>query len=201
MDKKYTADKCNFQSYMSSSTTITHSTSKWCCLLSIKRISSVKSDGCDRSAEDAYSSAAPDPTSCVSRGLYKPDFHCILSHVPDLDTDFYCGFFHSPDWTCRFWPRNVPFRSPTVDTDFDYWYHIWNGARGGCDWSAGDAHSSAVPDPTFTFVGGLCCPTLEFVIAFWIAIAFYTLLTSLFCIPNEGSSVHTSCPWIELLHL
>jgi hypothetical protein len=28
---------------------------------------------------------------------------------------------------------------------------------------------------------GPCCPTLGFVIAFWITIAFYTLLTSLFC--------------------
>jgi hypothetical protein len=37
-------------------------------------------------------------------------------------------------------------------------------------------------DPTFAFVGGSCCPTLDFVIAFWITIAFYTLLTSLFCI-------------------
>jgi hypothetical protein len=57
----------------------------------------------------------------------------------------------------------------------------WNGVHGGCDWSAGDAHSAA-PDPTFAFVGGPCCPTLDFVIAFRIMIAFYTLLTSLFCI-------------------
>jgi hypothetical protein len=39
---------------------------------------------------------------------------------------------------------------------------------------------SAAPDPTFVFVGGPSCPTLDFVIAFWITIAFYTLLTSLF---------------------
>ena len=50
------------------------------------------------------------------------------------------------------------------------------------DRSAGDAHSSAAPDPAFAFVGGPCCPTLEFVIAFWIMITFYTLLPSLFCI-------------------
>jgi hypothetical protein len=49
--------------------------------------------------------------------------------------------------------------------------------------SAEDAYSSAAPDPTFTFVGGPCCPTLDVVIAFWIMIAFYTLLTSLFCSP------------------
>jgi hypothetical protein len=29
---------------------------------------------------------------------------------------------------------------------------------------------------------GSCCPTLDFVIAFWIITTFYTLLTSLFCI-------------------
>jgi hypothetical protein len=38
------------------------------------------------------------------------------------------------------------------------------------------------PDPTFAFVGGPCCPTLDFVIALWIMITVYTLLTSLFCI-------------------
>jgi hypothetical protein len=54
--------------------------------------------------------------------------------------------------------------------------------------SAEDAYSSAAPDPTLAFVGGPCCPTLDFVIAFWIMIAFYTLLTSLFCI--ERRSVH-----------
>jgi hypothetical protein len=51
-----------------------------------------------------------------------------------------------------------------------------------CDRSAEAAHSSAAPDPTFVFVGGPCCHTLDFVIAFWIMITFYTLLTSLFCI-------------------
>jgi hypothetical protein len=61
---------------------------------------------------------------------------------------------------------------------------IWNGAHGGCDRSVEDAYSSAVPDSTFAFVEGLCCPTLDFVIALWITIAFYTLLTSLFCIYN-----------------
>jgi hypothetical protein len=55
-------------------------------------------------------------------------------------------------------------------------------AHGGCDRSAEDAYSSTAPDPTFAFVGDPCCPTLDFVIAFWIMITFYTLLTSLFCI-------------------
>ena len=36
------------------------------------------------------------------------------------------------------------------------------------------------PDPTFAFVGGSCCPTLDLVIAFRIMIIIYTL-TSLFC--------------------
>jgi hypothetical protein len=51
-----------------------------------------------------------------------------------------------------------------------------------CERSAEDAYPSEAPDPTFAFVGGLCCPTLDFVIAFWIMITFYTLLTSLICI-------------------
>jgi hypothetical protein len=35
-----------------------------------------------------------------------------------------------------------------------------------CDQSAEDAYSSTAPDPTFAFVGGSCCPTLDFVIDF-----------------------------------
>jgi hypothetical protein len=55
-------------------------------------------------------------------------------------------------------------------------------AHGGCDRSAEDACSFAAPGPTFAFVGGPYCPTLDFVITFWIMITFYTLLTLLFCI-------------------
>jgi hypothetical protein len=80
-------------------------------------------------------------------------------------TNFYCGLSLLPS-------------HDTVSLAAD----IWNGARGGCDRSAEDAFSFATPDPTFAFVGGPCCPTLDFVIAFWIMIALYTLLTSLFCI-------------------
>jgi hypothetical protein len=50
----------------------------------------------------------------------------------------------------------------------DIW--IWSGAHSWCDQSAEDAYSSMVPDPTFAFVGGPWCPTLDFVIAFWIMI-------------------------------
>jgi hypothetical protein len=50
-------------------------------------------------------------------------------------------------------------------------YLISTKGQGGCDRSADDAYSSAAPDPTFSFVGGPCCPTLDFVIAFWITIA------------------------------
>jgi hypothetical protein len=57
---------------------------------------------------------------------------------------------------------------------------------------AEDAYSSAAPDPTFAFVGGPCCPTLDFVIAFWIMIAFYTLLTSLLCVVYVVSSINDS---------
>jgi hypothetical protein len=71
------------------------------------------------------------------------------------------------------------FRSPNLDT---LTIDIWNGTYSGCDRSAEDAHSSAAPDSTFASVGGTCCPILDFVIAFWIMITFYTLLTLLFCI-------------------
>jgi hypothetical protein len=44
--------------------------------------------------------------------------------------------------------------------------------------------SSMAPDSTFAFVGGPW-PFTRFVIPFWITIAFYKLLTSLFCILRE----------------
>jgi hypothetical protein len=49
-------------------------------------------------------------------------------------------------------------------------------AHGGCDQLAEDAYSSAAPDPTSTFAGRPCRPTLDFVIAFWIMITFYTCI-------------------------
>jgi hypothetical protein len=58
-------------------------------------------------------------------------------------------------------------------------YCLW------CYRSAEDAYTSATPDPSFAFVGGPCCLALDFVIAFWIMITFYTLLTSLFCLISE----------------
>jgi hypothetical protein len=88
------------------------------------------------------------------------DFSVYLAWL----TDFDCGLF------CL-----LKFDTLNLTSD------IWNGAHGGCDQSAEDAYSSAAPDPTFAFVGGPCCLTLDFVNAFWITIAFYTLLTSLFC--------------------
>jgi hypothetical protein len=75
-------------------------------------------------------------------------------------------------------------------------------AHGGCDRSAEDAYSSAAPDPTFAIVGGPCCRTLDFVIAFWITIAFYTLLTSLFCIDNNKTRSSLYCTiYQHLLHI
>jgi hypothetical protein len=50
-------------------------------------------------------------------------------------------------------------------------------AHGGCDRSAEDAYSSMALDPTFAFVEGPCCPTLNFVFSFWIMITFDMLLT------------------------
>ena len=61
------------------------------------------------------------------------------------------------------------FRSPNLDT-LILTTDIWSRAHGGCDRSAEDAYSSMAPDPTFAFVGGQWCPTLDFVIAFWIMI-------------------------------
>jgi hypothetical protein len=53
--------------------------------------------------------------------------------------------------------------------------------HGGCGLSAENAYFSAAPDLTFAFVRDPCCPTLDFVFAFWNMITFYTLFTSLFC--------------------
>jgi hypothetical protein len=54
-------------------------------------------------------------------------------------------------------------------------YLISTNAHGSCDRSAEDAYSSMAPDPTFAFVGGPCCLTLDFVFAFWFMITFHTL--------------------------
>jgi hypothetical protein len=70
-------------------------------------------------------------------------------------TDFDCGLFRLP---------NIDTLILTTD--------IWSGALGGCDQSAEDAYSSMAPDPTFAFVEGPCCPTLDFVIAFWLRLRF-----------------------------
>jgi hypothetical protein len=49
--------------------------------------------------------------SCLGfpRSPCKPAFHCGLFHVPDLCTEFDCGFFRLPNWTHRFWLRILPF--------------------------------------------------------------------------------------------
>jgi hypothetical protein len=95
-------------------------------------------------------------------------------------TDFDCGFFRLPN-----------FDTLNLSTD------IWNGAHRGRDRSAEDAYSSVTPDPTFAFVGGPCCPTLDFVFAFCITITFYTLLTSLFCILDTIVCIQIHMPKIE----
>jgi hypothetical protein len=62
--------------------------------------------------------------------------------------------------------------------------------------SAEDAYSFATPDSASAFVGGPCCPALEFEIALWIMITFYTLLTSLF----YTKSTQTFHQWKSLKH-
>jgi hypothetical protein len=54
-------------------------------------------DGCDRSAEDAYSSKAPDSTSGVTRGPCKPGFDCESFRLTELDADIDCRLFRLND--------------------------------------------------------------------------------------------------------
>jgi hypothetical protein len=53
---------------------------------------------------------------------------------------------------------------------------------------------------TFNLIGGLCCPTLDFVFAFWSIITFYTVLASLFCILSKYEHVtglvYAKCKYI-----
>jgi hypothetical protein len=60
--------------------------------------------GCDRSAKDAYSSMAPDPTSGITRCPYKSILYCMRIvpltwlgrtdvSIPDLDTLTLTTFF------------------------------------------------------------------------------------------------------------
>jgi hypothetical protein len=74
-----------------------------------------------------------------------------------------CFILSFPYW---FWRRVVPYTSFRLR------------AHGRCDRSSRDAYFSVTPDSTRAFVGGLCCPTLDFEFVFWIMIN--TLLTLLF---------------------
>jgi hypothetical protein len=72
------------------------------------------------------------------------DFSVYMARL----TEFDCGLF----------------RSLNLDTlNLTAYIWFWNGAYGRCDRSVGDADSSMAHDPTFAFVGGPCCPTLDFV--------------------------------------
>jgi hypothetical protein len=59
------------------------------------------------------------------------------------------------------------------------------GANGGCGRSAEDAYSWVAPDPTFTFVGDPCCPTID--------------LYLIFGLPSHLSGIHVGlqsiCIW------
>jgi hypothetical protein len=91
-------------------------------------------------------------------------------------TDFDCGLFCSPNLDI-------------LNLNTDIW--IWNGAHGGCDRSAGDTHSSAAPDPTFAFVEGPCCPTLDLylLLGLWLRFTQYQLRYFILCLQmgNIGS--------------
>ena len=67
--------------------------------------------------------------------------------------------------------------------DYDYVLHIVNFVILYYEHTAGvTGQQRMLTPPRHPILGGPCCPTLDFVIAFWIVIAFYKLLTSLFCI-------------------
>jgi hypothetical protein len=61
--------------------------------------------------------------------------------------------------------------------------------HGGCDRSAEDAYSFTTPDSTFAFVGGPCCPTLDFVIAFWIMIYVLHIVNFAILYPNKEMDI------------
>jgi hypothetical protein len=108
------------------------------------------------------------------------DFSVYLAWLIDFD----CGLFRLPN-----------FDTMNLTTD------IWNGVHGECDRLAEDAYSSKAPDPTFAFVGGPCCPTLDFCLSDYDC--FYTLLTSLFCIVYKYGrlklhSIRSNLIFIEL---
>ena len=98
------------------------------------------------------------PVVCVSL-IFNVDHFIYLICALILTADFSVYLASLIDFDCGL------FRLPNFDT-LNLTTDILNGAHGGCDRSAEDAYSSAAPDPTFAFVEGPCCPTLDFVIAF-----------------------------------
>jgi hypothetical protein len=83
-----------------------------------------------------------------------PIFSIDFFHLPDLHTDFDCGYSihltgHS-DFDCGF------FRFPNLHTpNLTVEFCALNGAHGGCNRSTGGAYS-LTPDPTSGFSRGLC---------------------------------------------
>jgi hypothetical protein len=113
---------------------------------------------CDRWAEGAYSSAAP-------------NFHFRLFHVHPLGTDFSVYLAGLTDLDYRLC------RSPNLNTlnlTTNIWpiYKFWM-------WLTACVID---PDSTFSFDCSPYCPTLDFVVTLWTMITFHTLLTSLFCV-------------------
>ena len=70
--------------------------------------------GFNRSAGDAYSSIAPDPTSGVNRGPCKADYYCGLCHCLDLTLILTADF--SVYLTSRFDFDSGLFRFCNLDT-------------------------------------------------------------------------------------
>jgi hypothetical protein len=103
-------------------------------------------------------------------------------HLPNLCTNFDCGFFRVPGLTHRFWQRIVPFTQFTQfwHTEFDYRYLNWGSQR---VWPV--SRGCLLLRGTWSYLR-ICrrsvLPYTRFCNCLLITITFYTLLTSLFCI-------------------
>jgi hypothetical protein len=108
----------------------------------------------------------------------KSSFGKIYGHYNDLDCNYIFSLAHVRNDLFHTLYRT--FVSILALTTGNPVYLISNKAHGGCDRSAEDAaYSSVAPDPTFAFVGSLCCLTLDFVFAFCIINTLDKLLTSI----------------------
>jgi hypothetical protein len=133
------------------------------------------------------------PIDIVTCGTYRYRYEgwaSISSRVVRIDnvTSGTCTYRYLYDHNIENWAKLTPdmskLRSQLMTTqswwhtEFDYRYLKWGSRR---VWPV--SRGCLLLRDTWSYLRiGLCCFTLDFVIAFWIMIAFYTSLTSLFCI-------------------